>query len=309
MRLALIAAILLGSALAAADPDPEAQRLLDEGTRLFTEDASFAAARESFERSYAIEPSWRALNGIALVEQEQGKLVEALGTYEKLAAEFDAVLTDAQRTTVKARIAALAARVATVELATRQPALVTIDAEEIGVGPLATTKRLLPGRHVLIATLAGHQTLTRTILLDPGEKRPIDIVLDPERVVVRVAPAAMERRFSARTPWLVGGAGLAVIALGGIVHAVAAHDFRRFDDGVAAAAGTPPMAVAGDPDLRDRAILERRIAYGSYIVGGLAVATGVVLLAINQPRPAEPHAQVTLDLGDSHGAVGIAVRY
>jgi hypothetical protein len=292
VRLLAIVLLLLSS-LASADPNPDAQRLLDEGTRLFTEDANHQAARDAFQRSYDLEPGWRALNGIALTYQEQGRFVDALATYEKLIKEFDAVLSDAQRTTVTGRIATLETRVAVVDLTANQPRVaVSIDSEEIGTGPLRRTIRLLPGRHVVVATLAGHQTLTKTIVLAPAEKLTLALTLETERVVVKVEQARLARRFSRRTPWLTLGSGAALFAIGGIFHAVSARDFGNFDDSVAATSGSPPMAVPGDAALRDRAVLERRLAIGSYVLGGLTAIAGAVLFGINQPRPIDVVASV-----------------
>ncbi|MBA2543296.1 MAG: hypothetical protein H0V17_26880 [Deltaproteobacteria bacterium] len=306
----VILLLLLATGIVRAESESEAQRLLAEGTRLFTEDASFEAARDAFARSFELEPSWRALNGIALVEQQQGKLVQALATYEKLIGQFDAILSDAQRSTVATRITGLQAKISTVEVSARQPAAVTLDTDDLGTGPLRVTKRVLPGRHVFFATLAGYQSLTRAIVLVPGERRVVDLELVPERVVVKVEQVPLRRRFHRSAPWVVGASGAALIIVGGFAHALAGHDFDRFDASVAAASGSPPMSVPGDPSLRDRAILERRIAYGAYTAGGLAVIVGAVLLAVNQPRPVDARVTTSaVQLVPVHAGIGVSVRF
>jgi len=281
-----IAALAVASLSTSAHAeDPEAQRLLDEGTRLFTEDAAHQAAREAFQRSYDREPSWRALNGIALTFQEQGRFVDALVTYEKLLATFDAVLTDNQRTTVKARLESLETKIGVIELVANQPASVSIDSDDIGTGPLRKPIRLLPGRHVIIATLAGHQTLTRTIEVSAGERTSLAIVLGPERVVVKVEQTPLVRRYPKWMPYAVLGGGATLAIAGGILHAVSRSDFRAFDDSVEQTAGFPPISVSGDQGLHDRAVLEHRLAIGGYVLGGLALIAGGVLYTVNQPRP------------------------
>jgi hypothetical protein len=298
--------VLLGSAIAFADPDPDAQRLLDEGTRLFTEDANHQAARDAFQHSYEREPSWRALNGIALTFQEQGRFVDALETYEKLQREFDAVLSVNQRSTVRGRYAALLAKVGVVEVtASQAAATITIDNLEIGTAPLTRQVRLLPGRHVVVATLAGHQTLTKVVEIAAGQKLPLALVLAPERVVIKVENTPMVRRFERTTPWIVGGAGLGLVVIGGVLHVLSARDFAAFDDSVGSGSGTPPMAVPGDAGLHDRAQIERGIAFGAYAIGGGALIASAVMLAINQPRPAR--ARVRVDPAPT--GVALTIRY
>lgn len=295
-----LAILVAGIPVAHAD-DPEAQKLLDEGTRLFTEQAAHDSARATFERAYAIEPSWRALNGIALTYQEQGRLVYALATYEKLLATFDAVLTDNQRATVKARFAALEAKIGVVELVAEQGASVSIDSDDIGTGPLRKPIRLLPGRHVIIAKLAGHQTLTRTIEVVAGQRTSLDLVLEPERVVVKVEQTPLVRRYPKWLPFAVFGGGATIAITGGILHTLSRRDFRGFDDSVEATAGFPPTAVSGDQGLHDRAVLEQRLAIGSYVLGGLALIASGVLYAINQPRP--------VDIVPARRGVAVIVRF
>lgn len=291
-RAALVAicVLTLAQARASAEPAPDAERLLDEGTRLFTEDADHDAAREAFARSYDLDPSWRALNGIALTYQEQGHDLLALDSYERLLAEFEAALTDAQRATVHARIAAIEARIAVVELEATQPGIeVSIDGEPYGPGPLRAAIRLRPGRHSVVATLDGHRPSTEVVVVEPGERRRLAITLarQEERVVVQLEPVRLERRLPTWIPWAALTGGAALLAVGASLDRVAAHDFDVFDASVEASAGEPPRPVRGDPERRERAELERRLAIGGYVAGAVGVVAGAFLLAINQPRRIE----------------------
>jgi tetratricopeptide (TPR) repeat protein len=91
------AVLLFLARAASAEPPDEAERLLEEGVRLFTEEAEYGRARDLMLRSYDLRKSWKALNGIALTYQEQGHHVEALRWYERLLAEFGDQLTSEQR--------------------------------------------------------------------------------------------------------------------------------------------------------------------------------------------------------------------
>lgn len=292
MRVPLsLVAVLACATIASADapaPDPasDAQRLLDEGTRLFTDDASYEAARDAFQRSYELSPSWRALNGIALTYQEQGRYLDAIVTYEKLIAEVADTLTPEQRATVEKRRAALEAKVGVVELAAEQTgAAITLDGDAVGTAPLAKSVRVMPGRHVVVATLDGYRPLTRTFDVGAGAHVPARLVLEPERVVVQTAPVRLARRMPRWVPYAaLAGAGV-LLATGGVLHLAARSNFDEFDAGVAS--GTMPKSVVGDRDVYDRGVLENQIAIGAFVAGGLGALTGAALLALNQPRPVE----------------------
>jgi len=293
--------IALGTApTSAEETTTEAQQLFDEGTRLFTEDASYDAARDAFQRSHALAPSWRALNGVALTYQEQGRFLDAIVTYEKLQREFDTTLTTEQRATVQKRIVTLEAKIGVLELSAEQAgSAIALDGVPVDVAPLRTSVRVMPGRQVVVATFAGHMTLTRTLDVAAGARTPVSLGLEPERVIVRTAPVRLERRVARWVPYatLAGSGG--VIVAGALLHLAARSNFDAFDASVASA--SRPTSVPGDRDLYDRGVLESRLATGSFIVGGLGAIAGAVLLALNQPRPVE--------LVAARRGVGVLVRF
>jgi hypothetical protein len=296
----LLGALLLSSHVRADDPIDDAgttipadasraahaQQLLDEGVRLFTEEANHEAARARFTESFELVPTWQALNGTALTYQEQGRYVRAITAYRRLLDEFAPVLTPIQRTTVERRLAALLPRVAVLELDVAQPgAQVSIDGDLLGTGPLARTVLLMPGAHVLVVTLPGHRPLTRTLDARAGATLRVPVELSPERVEVRVEPVVLRRSLPTWAPWVSAGAGAALVGLGALVNWSAARDFAAFDASVRDEAGAPPRAVSGDASQLDRAELQRRVAIGLYIAGGATVLAGVVLFVVDQPRP------------------------
>jgi hypothetical protein len=301
MRRLLVLALLLGTSITAgADADPEAQRLLDEGTRLFTEDASYDAAREAFQRSYEIAPSWRALNGIALTYQEQGRFLDAIVTYEKLIADLGGTLTPEQRATVDKRRAALEARVGVVELLAEQAgAAITVDGNPVGTAPLSQNVRVMPGRHVVVATLDGHLPLTRAFDVGAGQRVIEKVVLAPERVVVKTAPVQLERRMPRWVPYATLAGSGALLVTAGVLHLAARESFDDFDASVAA--GAMPKSVPGDRDAYDRGTLENRLAIGAFVAGGLGAVAGALLAALNQPRPVE--------VQPARGGVSVLVRF
>lgn len=286
LAIAALAAVLATPDRAVADAadDARADALLDEGTRQFTEDADYEGARQSFQQSYEVRPGWKALNGIALTYQEQGRYLDALETYERLLAEFGDGLTDAQRATVNRRLRELEARIGRIELRVDQPeARVLVDGK-----PALPVTRVLPGAHVIIATLAGHEPFTRSVDVRAGESVAVEVTLAPlaerVRLVVEKRASRFERRFARWVPWSVVAGGATLLAAGGGFTWAAATDFAAFDEEVRRSAGEMPAAQQVDDSLKRDAELEQGIAVGLYVVGGAAIVTGLVLVLINQPR-------------------------
>lgn len=103
------------------------------------------------------------------------------------------------------------------------------------------------------------------------------------------------RRWAAWKPWVAVGAGVGVVAVGGVIDVFAANNFNAYDSGFAklscATMGCTRQQVdQSDPSLRSRlsrAQTEQQIAVGGFIAGGAAIAAGVVLVYLNQPRQTE----------------------
>lgn len=287
MKRALLAILLALPNPAHAD---RADELLDEGARLFTDEADYAGSLAALEESHRLRPSWRALNGIGLVRQQMGQLVAALETYEQLVTDFAGELTGAQRATVDRRIAALLAQIAVVTVVAPQPGVrVLVDGKVVGTGPLSIELRLMPGEHAIHAEGENLEPATRDVRAEPGSRDQVTIELEAAevRVVVTERPVQLERRFPSWVPWATAaaGGGLAIASAG---YAIASRrDFDAFDASIAADAGDEPEAVPGDLGLLARAEQRRDTAIGLAIGAGAVLGTSLVLWAINRPRPIE----------------------
>lgn len=302
--------LLFLTATAAAEDDPakarqaEAERLLEEGTRLFAEEADSEGARAMYERSFALVPGWRPLSGLALVYQSQGRLVDALETYERLRADFSKDLTAENIRTIQRRIDDLLTRVGHLELAASQAgARVLVDGREVGAGPLSTTVRLDPGGHVVTATLDEHLPFTRRLDVAGGEHVRLEVELAPApvRVVVERTTTRVVRPLPRWVPWTTLAAG-ALLLGGGIAFDIAAQaDYDAFRRSVDDSSTVNPDGTVqpgpGDPALLDAADTERAVAATLYITGAAAVVTGVVMLIVNQPRVVEDRPRVTPTVG------------
>lgn len=142
-------------------------------------------------------------------------------------------------------------------------------------------RRLAPGRHALVARRPQYETWSKDLVLAPGE-------VTREVIVLRAPRTKTVRRWSAALPWWVVGAGGAAVAAGTAGLLLGNANLRAVTAEVTQQCPPPmgcrdglPSGLAAD---RDRAELEQRAGVTLLAAGGAAVATGVVLLVLNQPR-------------------------
>lgn len=182
-------------------------------------------------------------------------------------------------------------RIATLEVtlpAERQDTTVTLDGEPLvaegGAAPpggAVVTRRLTPGRHALVARRPHFETWSKDLVLPPGE-------VTREVIALRAPRTRTVRRWSAATPWWVAGAGGAAAAIGTASLLLGNANLRAVTAEVTRQCPPPggcgdglPSGLAAD---RDRAQLEQRVGVSLLVAGAATLATGVVLLVLNQPR-------------------------
>lgn len=186
-------------------------------------------------------------------------------------------------------------RIATLEVTLpveRQGTTVTLDGAPLmaeggaggaggSAGEAVVTRRLAPGRHALVARRPNFETWSKDLVLPPGE-------VTREVIVLRAPRTRTVRRWPAATPWWVAGAGGAAAAIGTASLLLGNANLRAVSAEVTQQCPPPsgcsdglPSGLAGD---RDRAQLEQRIGVTLLVAGAATVATGVVLLVLNQPR-------------------------
>jgi hypothetical protein len=292
----LLSLVIVGSASADPTPvppaaesaNPEAARLFEEGERLFATDADYPAALDRFRRSYDLEPSARALNGVVVANQMLGRHVEAFEGLERLLAEFGPTLSEGQRARIQRRQDELRARIGVVEIrADQRDARILVDGRELGRGPLRTQVRVAPGSHTIVATLPGHDPATRAVVVAAGRTVTADIVLAP--IPVRIERPEMVRPMKVWIPWVSLGVG-AALALGGIPVRMDANadlnqayqDAKEMSD----QDNQRPVEVTTLPAF-ERAEAKNAVAITMWTVGGATAITGLVLVLVNQPQPAE----------------------
>lgn len=214
-----------------------AQSLFDQGKQLM-DAGSFASACPKLQESQRLDPGGGTLLNLALCHEREGKIATAW-------AEFKEALAIARRDDHEARIEAAEQHIAA--LAPRLPWLTInvasdVPEQEIRLdgailskvawgGPLAVD----PGPHEVIASAPARKAWSLKLTMAPAEKRALSVPpLDTEAsqgkpaVADKPAPPTLPQRPTPAPPsphreakssgaagWIVGGAGVVALGVGG----------------------------------------------------------------------------------------------
>jgi len=313
-------AIVLASALAAAparaddekapwvagvteEAKTAAKALLAEGNELFLEH-KYADALDRYRRAIARwdHPAIRFNAVRCLIQLDRP--AEAAENLE-LALKYGAApLEDAVYAEAIAYRKLLANQVGEVQVQCDQPGVaVSLDAEPIVQCPGQTTKRVAPGRHIVVATKQGFITSKSDVVVIGGKRELVAVSLLPlgrGGVVVH--------RWPGWAPWLVFGGGLAIAGSGALLEGVASARMNDYDralvrDCAANGCGPGHPIPAADAQLESSA--NRYSTAGAVVItsGAATAIAGAVMLYLNRGQlvyhdvevvPAHGGAAVTL---------------
>lgn len=189
---------------------------------------------------------------------------ESLGAGEEGKKNYDLIL--ALRDELRRELAGVTVT------STERGVQVAVDRDRIALG-LPAEQMVLPGEHRMSAQKRGHQTLSESFMVQPGES--VTVTLSSHR------PIAPWR------PWAATGGGLALVVAGSLlcVHALNSRDEleRRAVEQcrVMECTSTEAEALASDWDTAE---LRWRIGLGSIAVGASAAAIGGYFLIRNWQR-------------------------
>lgn len=146
-------------------------------------------ARQLFERAHGLDPTARTLRTIGMSAFNQGDYVAALQNLEAALVDPRKPLTDAQHTHVSGLIERANSEIGRFRLQL-QPAesKLLVDGKSpvlISHGQLVLT----PGRHELVASAPGYQTLTRVLDVQANDRAPLHLSLLPGAEPPLAAPA------------------------------------------------------------------------------------------------------------------------
>jgi hypothetical protein len=298
-------ALAAGPAAAQSEPDTMMDGLSEEGNRpwaqgvsrenqeaaraIFREgndllrDSLFAQAAEKYREALKRwdHPGIHYNLALALINLDQPIAVyEAFGKAMKFGA---APIDEDKLERARSYRTLLEQQLAQVEIVCEEPgASVSMDGKFLFTAPGMHSGLMRAGEHDIVASKPGYFTETQQLVLSPGEKKRVELTL------LRLDQAGETvQRWSPWLPWSVVGGGLAIALGGGAMHWRAAGNFESFDQAfnvTCASNGCLQSEVPALTEQLDRAELQQKIALTSYIVGGVAVTTGLVMVFLNQPR-------------------------
>ncbi len=292
-RVALIFLVLAAAAPAAkADPKPWAEGVSAENQKaaldLYTEGnktfekastgAEYKEALETYTRALALwdHPQIRYNMAVCLINLDRP--VEAYDDLERAVRFGQAAIGPDLWKQAQSYQKLLAGRVAEIEVSAEPGAAVSLDGK-----PLASSQqRVLSGDHQIVVEKPQYQTETRAIRVNGGQKVTIKIELKPIAVAHQ-----LHRRFAKWLPWTVMGAGLAIAAAGAPFMVWSHGDYSDYNKGVETmcSAGctktTTPAQLTSD---LNAAKLANNVGVSAFITGGAILATGFVMLVVNQPH-------------------------
>lgn len=309
---ALLAAVVLGSAMPVTaalaqpkSPTDEARALATEGWNAF--DAQ--NYREALDKVTKAEALYHAPTHLLLMGNAQvglGKLADALATFERLAAEplptaSPPAFKDAQDTARK-RMKELLARVPSllvvVESAEAPAAVITVDGQKVDFAS-GVAVRFDPGARVIAVEAEGFAPVKKTVTLpEKGGVVRVPIALEKPRVAgagagtgsadpgaaasgsASAGPAAGGPRWRLPAYVSFGVAGASVL-LGAVTGGVSMGQTSELKS------RCPDNACAeGDRAALDSAYAMAHVSTAAFVLGGVAAATGVVLMVVDLgPEP------------------------
>ncbi|MEM9490380.1 MAG: PEGA domain-containing protein, partial [Myxococcota bacterium] len=185
------------------------------------------------------------------------KLDRPLAVYESLdkAMRYGPAALDIEKLDQAQRYKDLVGKqIATLTIECKDPgARVSLNGQPLLTCPNSWTKKVRVGEHSVVATKEGYIATSETRQLEGGSTEVISI----DNLYTADELTRYSRRWKPWKPWTLAVSGLAVGAVGGLLHLQSRADFREFDDFVASDECTiegedgciPPDDIAS---LRDR---------------------------------------------------------
>jgi tetratricopeptide (TPR) repeat protein len=166
-----------------------------------------------------------------------------------------------------------------------------VDDEEHAAASLSEPLRLDPGEHVVRARAKGYKPFTESVVLEEGDRKNIVILLtELPKPAPAPPPAEKPAQASGSTQrtlgWVsiaIGGVGLAV----GTVMGLQAQSTRADLDG----ACSNDVCSEEQRDLYDKGTTQASFATAGFIVGGVGIGLGTVLLLTAGKDEKKPPAQ------------------
>lgn len=299
----LLAALAITTPSAANDDRPMKEGLAAEKA------GRWQAAADAFQRAVADKPTAHAEYHLALAEEKLGHFVSALAHFD--AAERAATTQKAHD--VRAGAAKHAAEVKkkiaklTIDVDSRPGLVVTLDGKQVDDADLGRPIDVDPGAHSVTAAYRDGDAVRRSITL--GEGASDSVALEPAKRAAKhrehgdgAEAPAVSTADSHTLAWVSLGVGAVGVAAGSFFALQAKHQRDELRDYCPTNECGPEAQATLDTGKRNA-----NVATGAFVVGGVGLALGAVLLLGDSSSDAKasagPSVRPFLGLG-SAGAVG-----
>lgn len=268
-------------------------------------DGKVAEACDRFAESQRLDPKLGTLINLGLCNEQQGKTASAWGVFIDAAAQAKRTGQADREEFARTRAAALEPRLSRVVITgTRAVGVkLTVDGQPLSLSAMDAPLPMDPGDHTFAAEAPGKKRWESRIIVPNGpatttvqipalQDVPPDpppamapLILAPAAPPPAVSPAPNGKRIAGI---VIGSLGLAGLTAGGILGAMT---FKREAEARKLCPDTACPTQAG-LDLHDSASSLAAGSTTAFIVGGAAVAGGLVLILLSRDIPAAHSAWV-----------------
>ena len=299
--------VLSASAAGAASPKAkaEARGLINEARKAMKE-KRFADAERALRRADELDPSPQTKIDLGASLAEEGKLVEASRVLHGVA--DGAVASPAAKKShdqAEKALAAIAALIPSIQVDVGGPsagkAQTAIDGKDVNASSAVPFN---PGDHQVAVRAEGFEPVEKTVSLREGAHEHVRVDLAP--IDKGPPPKVAGRSWGpVIAAFSVGGAGLIVGGAAGVAAMIQAKDAKDQCVGNVC----PPAAA----DAINRSKLSGTISNVGFIVGGVGVVTGVIVLLASSdgakaaPPPPKDGLRITPWIG--LGQAGVSGRF
>ena len=308
----------------AAAPSDEASELFKKGNEAYKQ-KKWAEAEKAFEEAFALKQAYDIAGNLGDVELLQGKHQEAAEHLEYSLRNWPAG-QEANRKRTAERYAEAKQKIGSLTLKVSEGAEITVNGKSVGKSPLPGPVFVSPGAATVIATI-GDKTMKKTVALDVGESREVEIVIEGEAAAVGpVAPPSENGSAGAsasgsatgdvkpptgssfKTIGMIASGAVAVIGLGvGVGFYMKKQSAKdeaesiRNDNKLGSSdcsSGAKASACADLADANDRAESSRTISTIGFIGAGVGTAAFVTFALM----PSKKHTAIIHPVLDQHTA-------
>jgi hypothetical protein len=316
-----------------------AEKLFREGQQLLeaskTDDSKTHAACEKFAESERLRPALGTLLNLAVCHEKEKKTASAWAEYTEVAGQATRAGQADRATFAQQHAAALEHSLCRLRLEMSAPPLnteVRIDGQPLGTAIWGTDIPLDPGSHAIVVAAPGKQPWSRTITLGPDQtmdREEVPPLLDDTTAHPAVAggvdahgalqpdPAGSDKG-KGSTGYILGGVGVAALAVGGIfIGRGAAFSSQGSDESTKAAAFTAMHDTTNAANYSAASSSDKSAGTTNIIVGAVAGGVGLVGIGVglyfilaspSKEAPAKPTAlRVLPDVGP--GRAGASLGY